>query len=42
MMLNNEKIVRELCSAAEGIGKDMAKFVSIFSDEGYMCICLPD
>ena len=36
-MLNNEKIVRELYAAAEGSGKDIAKFVSFFSNEGYMC-----
>ena len=36
-MLNNEEIVRELCAAAEGSGKDIAKLVSFFSDEGYMC-----
>jgi hypothetical protein len=36
-MLNNEEIVRELYAAAEGSGKDIAKFVSFFSDEGYMC-----
>jgi hypothetical protein len=34
MMLNNEEIVRELYAAAEGSGKDIAKFVSLFSDEG--------
>jgi hypothetical protein len=37
MMVNNEKIVRELYAAAEGSGKDIAKLVSFFSDEGYMC-----
>ena len=37
MMLNNEEIVRELYAAAEGSGKDIAKLVSFFSDEGYMC-----
>jgi ketosteroid isomerase-like protein len=37
MMLSNEKIVRELYAAAEGSGKDIAKLVSFFSDEGYMC-----
>ena len=36
-MLNNEEIVRELYAAAEGSGKDIAKLVSFFSDEGYMC-----
>ena len=36
-MVNNEKIVRELYAAAEGSGKDIAKLVSFFSDEGYMC-----
>ena len=30
MMLNNEKIVRELYAAAEGSGKDIAKLVSFF------------
>ena len=34
-MVNNEKIVRELYAAAEGSGKDIAKLVSFFSDEGY-------
>jgi hypothetical protein len=34
MMLNNEEIVRELYAAAEGSGKDIAKLVSFFSDEG--------
>jgi ketosteroid isomerase-like protein len=37
MMVNNEKIVRELYAAAEGSGKDIAKLVSFFSDEVYMC-----
>lgn len=36
-MLNNKEIVRELYAAGEGSGKDIAKFVSFFSDEGYMC-----
>jgi len=35
-MLNNEKIIRELCAAAEGQGTDIEKFVSMFSEEGYM------
>jgi predicted ester cyclase len=35
-MLNNEKIIRELCAAAEGQGTDLEKFVSMFSEEGYM------
>jgi ketosteroid isomerase-like protein len=35
-MQNNEEIVRELYAAAEGSAKDIAKFVSFFSDEGYM------
>ena len=35
-MLNNEEIVRELYAAAEGSGKDIAKLVSFFSDEGYI------
>jgi ketosteroid isomerase-like protein len=37
MMPNNEETIRELYAAAEGSGKDTAKFVSMFSDEGYMC-----
>lgn len=37
MMLNNKEIVRELYAAGEGRGKDIAKFVSFFSEEGYMC-----
>ena len=32
----NEKIIRELCAAAEGKGLDIEKFVSMFSHEGYM------
>lgn len=36
-MLNNKEIVRELYAAGEGSGKDIAKFVSFFSEEGYMC-----
>lgn len=36
-MLNNIEIVRELYAAGEGSGKDIAKFVSFFSEEGYMC-----
>jgi hypothetical protein len=36
-MPNNEETIRELYAAAEGSGKDTAKFVSMFSDEGYMC-----
>jgi predicted ester cyclase len=36
MMHDNEKIVRELCAAAEGQGTDVEKFVSMFSEEGYM------
>lgn len=35
-MPNNEEIVRELYSAAEGHGTDAAKFVSMFSEDGYM------
>src|SRR5471030_1176231 len=35
-MLGNEKIIRELCAAAEGQGLDIEKFVSMFSHEGYM------
>ncbi|MET0845679.1 MAG: ester cyclase [Pseudomonas sp.] len=37
MMLNNQEIVRELYAAGEGSGKDIAKFISFFSEEGYMC-----
>ena len=33
-MLNNKEIVRELCAAGEGSGKDIAKFASFFFDEG--------
>jgi hypothetical protein len=35
-MHNNEKIIRELYVAGEGQGLDTAKFVSMFSDDGYM------
>jgi hypothetical protein len=35
-MLGNEKIIRELCAAAEGQGLDIEKFVSMFSHDGYM------
>ena len=35
-MLRNEEIIRELYAAAEGQGTDIEKFVSMFSDEGYM------
>jgi hypothetical protein len=35
-MLSNEEIIRELYAAAEGQGTDIEKFVSMFSDEGYM------
>ena len=35
-MLSNEEIIRELYAAAEGQGLDTEKFVSMFSDEGYM------
>jgi len=37
MFYNNEEIVRKLYAAAEGSGKDIAKFVSFFSAQGYMC-----
>ena len=37
MMPTNEELVRELYAAADGRGKDIAKFLSFFSDEGYMC-----
>ncbi|MEO8645417.1 MAG: ester cyclase [Pseudomonas sp.] len=36
MMLNNKEVIRELYAAGDGSGKDIAKFVSFFSDEGYM------
>ena len=32
----NEEIIRELYAAAEGQGMDITKFVSLFSDDGYM------
>src|SRR6202162_2046428 len=35
-MPSNEEIIRELYAAAEGRGTDIKKFVSMFSDEGYM------
>jgi predicted ester cyclase len=35
-MLDHEKVIRELYTYAEGKGLDTAKFVSMFSDEGYM------
>jgi ketosteroid isomerase-like protein len=35
-MLSNEEIVRELYVAGEGQGMDTKKFVSMFSEEGYM------
>ena len=35
-MLSNEEIIRELYVAGEGQGMDTKKFVSMFSDEGYM------
>lgn len=35
-MTDNEKIIRELYAAAEGLGTSPEKFVSIFSDDGYM------
>jgi predicted ester cyclase len=35
-MLGNEAIIRELYAAGEGRGTDTEKFVSMFSDEGYM------
>jgi uncharacterized protein len=36
MSLGNEEIIRELYAAAEGPGMDTEKFVSFFSEEGYM------
>ena len=35
-MLDNEKLIRKLYTYAEGQGTDMEKFVSMFSNEGYM------
>jgi hypothetical protein len=35
-MLRNEELIRELYAAAEGQGTDTEKFVSLFSEEGYM------
>jgi hypothetical protein len=35
-MAGNVEIIRELYAAAEGRGTDTEKFVSMFSDEGYM------
>src|SRR6202142_3034764 len=35
-MLDNEKFIRKLYTYAEGQGLDAEKFVSMFSDEGYM------
>jgi hypothetical protein len=35
-MHNNEKIIRELYAAGEGQALDTAKFVSMFSGEGFM------
>jgi hypothetical protein len=35
-MPSNEAIIRELYAAAEGRGTDIEKYVSMFSDEGYM------
>jgi hypothetical protein len=34
--IGNEEIIRELYAVAEGQGTDIEKFVSMFSDEGYM------
>src|SRR6201995_1406068 len=36
LSLGNEEIIRKLYAAAEGQGKDFEKFVSFFSEEGYM------
>lgn len=36
MKFDNEKIIRKLYAAAEGPGMDTDRFVSMFSDEGYM------
>ena len=37
MSLGNEEIIRKLYAAGEGPGMDTEKFVSFFSEEGYMC-----
>ncbi len=34
--MGNEEIIRELYAVAEGPGMDAEKFVSLFSEEGYM------
>jgi ketosteroid isomerase-like protein len=36
MSLDNEEIIRKLYAAAEGPGMDTGKFVSFFSEKGYM------
>jgi predicted ester cyclase len=36
IMLDHEKFIREFYTYAEGQGTDVEKFVSMFSDEGYM------
>src|SRR3984957_16842581 len=36
MSLGNEEIIRKLYAAGEGPGMDTEKFVSLFSEEGYM------
>jgi predicted ester cyclase len=36
IMLDHEKFIRKLYTYAEGQGLDTQKFVSMFSDEGYM------
>src|ERR1700685_1616496 len=35
-MLNNEKLIRKLYTYGEGDQMNVEKFVSMFSDEGYM------
>jgi len=35
-MLDNENVIRKLYTYADGQGLDTEKFVSMFSDEGYM------
>jgi hypothetical protein len=36
IMLDDEKMIRELYATAEGDSLDMVKFLSFFSEEGYM------
>ena len=36
LSFGDEEIIRKLYAAAEGQGKDIEKFVSFFSEQGYM------